>query len=63
MEYCTLGHILSLWEVLSVQMAKCLTVQKQVSCVLNAAGAKVYSLVERFLCSVLCACFWNNYKF
>ncbi|XP_019853235.1 PREDICTED: E3 ubiquitin-protein ligase RNF213-like [Amphimedon queenslandica] len=29
MEYCTLGHILSLWETLSVQMAKCLTIRNQ----------------------------------
>jgi hypothetical protein len=25
MEYCTLGHVLSLWETISVQMAKLLT--------------------------------------
>ena len=29
-EYCTLGHILSLWETISVQMAKILTIRKQV---------------------------------
>lgn len=31
MEYCTLGHILSLWETLSVQMAKTLTINGQVN--------------------------------
>ena len=31
MEYCHLGHILSLWETLSVQMSKNLTLAKQVS--------------------------------
>jgi hypothetical protein len=29
MEYCTLGHVLSLWETISVQMAKLLTIRGQ----------------------------------
>ena len=30
MEYCTLGHILSLWETLSVEIAKTLTLSRKV---------------------------------
>ena len=30
LEYCHLGHILSLWETLSVQMSKNLTLAQQV---------------------------------
>ena len=30
MEYCTLGHILSLWETLSVEIARTLTLSKEV---------------------------------
>ena len=30
LEYCTLGHVLSLWETLSVELAKLLTLTDQV---------------------------------
>ena len=31
LEYCTLGHVLSLWETLSVEIAKLFTLTDQVN--------------------------------
>ena len=40
-EYCTLGHILSLWETLSVELARQLTLQGQVQTRTHYIGSTI----------------------